>query len=526
MDSFRRYPAGVQDFEKIRTEGFVYVDKTQYIYDLANTQGDAVFLSRPRRFGKSLLCSTLKYYFRGRRDLFQGLAIDRLESEWTQYPVLQFNMSSVKSKDPVEVRGSVDYLLADYERQYGIAPYTSPIGLGKRLSCIIRRAHEQTGQKVVVIIDEYDSPLLEVLSDVDKMSAVRDIFSSLYPPLKDDGEHLRFVFITGITKFSQMSIFSSINNLTNISMARRWEGICGITAQELEQNFVPDITMLGKCYGLTFDEMLRELRRLYDGYHFSAGMTDIYNPYSLMKAFALGEVGDYWFDSATPSSLIETLRHYPFELGDIEGVETYARMFDQPFDNFRTAIPILYQSGYLTIKDCEPGMDPVYTLGIPNREVHHGLYNVLLEYYVGDDTMANQSLLLTVSRAMRRDDIDAAMAAIQSYLAALPYDGNSGRRNELDYERDLRIIFECIGIEVDTEVRNATGRCDVVMKTAQRIYVLELKIDDTATVADALAQIDEKHYLIPYWNDPRPVVKVGAVLDRSSRTIREWRVVE
>jgi len=523
MDGFRRYPAGVQDFEEIRTGGFVYVDKTQYVYDLANTQGNAVFLSRPRRFGKSLLCSTLKYYFRGCRDLFQGLAIDRLESEWTQYPVLHFDMSRAKNKDVAKVEANLDYQLSCFEQQYGSNPVSR--NLGDRLQYLIVEAHRQTGHKSVLIFDEYDSPMLELISDHGAMGEVRDLLTEFYGPVKSMGEHLRFVFITGITKFSQMSIFSSINNLTNISMARRWEGICGITAQELEQNFVPDITMLGKCYGLTFDEMLRELRRLYDGYHFSAGMTDIYNPYSLMKAFALGEVGDYWFDSATPSSLIETLRHYPFELGNLDNINVYARAFDQPFDDFDTAIPILYQSGYLTIKDCTQGRTPIYTLGIPNREVHNGLFETLLSHYVGRNTLNNQSLLMHVAEAMRRDDIDAAMAAVQSYLAARPYDGNSCRRNELDYERDLRIIFECIGIEVDTEVRNATGRCDVVMKTAQRIYVLELKIDDTATVADALAQIDEKHYLIPYWNDPRPVVKVGAVLDRSSRTIREWKTV-
>ncbi len=523
MEGFRRYPAGVQDFEEIRKSGFVYVDKTRYIYDLAHTQGNAIFLSRPRRFGKSLLCSTLKYYFQGRHDLFEGLAIDQLETEWTQHPVLHFSMSSAKSDDPAMVLDNVSSMLRRYEDLYECDHVTQ--ALSARLTNIICRAHEVTGQKVVIIIDEYDSPVLNVIGDKGKMDAVRGIFNSLYPPLKDEAEHLRFVFITGITKFSQMSIFSTINHLTNISMVERWEGVCGITAQELEENFVPDIIALGRQYGFTYDEMLAELRHLYDGYHFSSGMTDIYNPYSLVKAFASEAVGEYWFESGTPSSLIQTLRNYPFTLENIEGIEAYARLFDQPFDNFTTAIPILYQSGYLTIKECEPGLNKLYTLGIPNSEVHNGLYNVLLEQYVAPDPYRNQSLLLAVRRAMRRDDIDAAMAAVQNYLAALPYDANTSRRNEIDYERDLRIIFECIGIEVDTEVKNATGRCDVVMKTPQRIYVLELKIDDHATVDDALAQIDEKNYLIPYWNDSRPVVKVGAVLDRATRTIREWKVV-
>ena len=524
MAEIRRYPAGVQDFEEIRKGGFVYVDKTRYIYDLANTQGNAVFLSRPRRFGKSLLCSTLKYYFQGRRDLFEGLAIDRLESEWTQYPVLHFSMSSVKDKDPEMVRNGVNELLRRYETTYGCA--SSAQAFGVRLGNIIRRAHEVTGQKVVVIIDEYDSPVLNVIDDKDKMAAVRNIFNSFYPPLKDEAEHLRFVFLTGITKFSQMSIFSTINHLTNISMERRWEGICGITAQELVDNFQPDVEQLARDNSMTADAMWAALRDMYDGYHFSRGLTDIYNPFSLLNAFRSGELLDKWFDSATPSSLISTLRHYPFDLSNLDNISVYSSAFDQPFDDFDTALPILYQSGYLTIKDCTQGRTPIYTLGIPNREVHNGLYDTLLTHYVGRNTLSNQSLLIHVAEAMRRDDINAAMTAVQNYLAALPYDANSGRRNEIDYERDLRIIFECIGIEVDTEVKNATGRCDVVMKTANKIYVLELKIDDTATVDDALAQIDEKNYLIPYWNDPRPVVKVGAVLDRATRTIREWRVVE
>ena len=523
MAEIRRYPAGVQDFEEIRKGGFVYVDKTRYIYDLANTQGNAVFLSRPRRFGKSLLCSTLKYYFQGRRDLFEGLAIDRLESEWTQYPVLHFSMSSVKDKDPEMVRNGVNELLRRYETTYGCD--SSAQAFGVRLGNIIRRAHEVTGQKVVVIIDEYDSPVLNVIDDKDKMAAVRNIFNSFYPPLKDEAEHLRFVFLTGITKFSQMSIFSTINHLTNISMERRWEGICGITAQELVDNFQPDVEQLARDNGMTADAMWAALRDMYDGYHFSRGLTDIYNPFSLLNAFRSGELLDKWFDSATPSSLIDVLRYYPFRLQNLDDIELLVSDFDVPFDNFNTVYPILYQSGYLTIKVYDSDLK-LFTLGIPNREVHNGLYKVLLDHYVTNDMMSNSSLLVHVLKAMRRDDINAAMTAVQNYLAALPYDANSGRRNEIDYERDLRIIFECIGIEVDTEVKNATGRCDVVMKTANKIYVLELKIDDTATVDDALAQIDEKNYLIPYWNDPRPVVKVGAVLDRTTRTIREWRVVE
>ncbi len=521
MAPLRRYPVGVQDFESIIRDGFVYVDKTEYIYDLANNYGNAIFLGRPRRFGKSLLCSTLKYYFLGRKDLFEGLAIDSLEKDWTQFPVLHFDMSLCKNDDPKGVETSLSLLLNNLEEKFGIDG--TGLGYGDRLQRLIFTAHERTGQRAVLIFDEYDSPVLNVIDSQEKVDAIRSIFNSFYAPVKALGEHIRFLFITGVTKFSQMSIFSTINHLNNISMVEKWEGLCGITAQELEQNFEVDIAMMAQKFRITPQEMAQRLRDRYDGYHFGAGMVDVYNPFSIIKAFANEMLDDYWFSSGTPAALIKILDKYNFQLADIENTKLFKRAFDQPFDNMETAIPILYQSGYLTIKDYN-FEENIYTLGIPNQEVHSGLYSTLMPRYLSKDLNKNESLLMAVKRAIIADDIHAALTAAQSYLAALPY--NLSNKTERDFETLLRVMFDCIGIETMTEVRNARGRCDVVMKSRSTIYVIELKISTTATVDEALAQINEKDYLIPYWNDPRRKVKVGVTVNPDTRTIDQWKVEE
>ena len=515
----RRYPVGVQDFEKIRTDGFVYVDKTEYVYDLTNHYGDAIFLGRPRRFGKSLLCSTLKYYFLGRKELFEGLAIDKLEKDWTEYPVFHFDMSLCKNDDPKGVETSLSLILKRMEEKYGLDG--TELGYGDRLQNLIFTAHERTGRRVVLIFDEYDSPVLNVIDEPDKVNAIRSIFNSLYAPVKALGEHLRFLFITGVTKFSQMSIFSTINHLYNISMFEQWEGLCGITAQELEENFEVDIAMMAQKFRITPQEMLCRLRDRYDGYHFGPSMVDVYNPFSIVNAFASSVLRDYWFSSGTPAALVKILDKYNFKLSDIENTRLFDYDFDQPFDNMETAIPILYQSGYLTVKDYVFD-ENIYTLGIPNQEVHSGLYRTLMPRYLNKNESTNRSLLMAVKRAMIDDDIDAALTAAQNYLSALPYDLSN--KTERDFETLLRVMFDCIGIETMTEVRNARGRCDVVMKSRTTIYVIELKISTTATVDEALAQINEKDYLIPYWNDTRRKVKVGVTVNPDTRTIQEWKV--
>ena len=519
--SRRRYPAGVQDFEKIVTDGFVYVDKTEYIYDLANNYGNAIFLSRPRRFGKSLLCSTLRHYFQGHKELFKGLAIEKLEKNWTEYPVFHFDMSQCKHDNPDHVSVSLDLILSNFEKKYGLDK--GNLSFGDRLKMLILTAHERTSNRAVLIFDEYDSPVLNVIDEPEKMDAIRSIYNSFYGPVKNMAEHLRFVLLTGITKFSQMSIFSTINNLANISMDEEWEGLCGITAQELESNFKEDITQLALKYKLAPDDMLQRLRDRFDGYHFGPGMVDVYNPFSIVNTFSRMRLDDYWFASATPSALIKILDKYNFKLTDLENTQMSSRMFDQPFDNMGSAIAILYQSGYLTIKDYDFDYN-LYTLGIPNGEVYSGLYSTLMPLYLDKSDMKNDSFINVMMKSINADDIDTALTAVQSYLSSLPYD--LGVKTELDFESILKVLFDCVGIKTDTEVRNARGRCDVVMKNRNTIYVLELKISTTATVDDALAQIDEKNYLIPYWNDPRRKVKVGVTVDPETRTIKEWKVVD
>ncbi len=515
----RRYPVGVQDFKTIRTDGFVYVDKTKYIYDLANNYGNAIFLGRPRRFGKSLLYSTMKHYFLGNKALFEGLAMERLETEWKQYPVFHFDMSLCKKDDVDGVKSTLSFMLAQYEKQYGCEQ--KDLDFGARLQQLILVAHERTGNGAVLIFDEYDAPVLNVIDSQEKMEAIRSIFNSFYTPVKALGEHIRFLFITGITKFSQMSIFSTINHLFNISMDKEWEGLCGITAQELEETFKEDIAQLAESAGTSPEDMLQHLRDRYDGYHFGPSLIDVYNPFSIINTFARQSLRDYWFGSATPSALIKILDKYNFQLSDIENSELFEDEFDQPFDNMESAIPIMYQSGYLTVKSYDPE-SRIFTLGIPNQEVHAGLYRTLMPRYLNPSVTSNRSLLMTVRKAMIADDINAALEAAQSYLSALPNDLSN--KTERDFETLLRVMFDCIGIETDTEVKNARGRCDVVIKSRSTVYVLELKISTTATVDEALAQINEKDYLIPYWNDPRRKVKVGVTVNPDTRTIEQWKV--
>ena len=521
--ALRRFPVGVQDFESIIKDGFVYVDKTEYIYKLVHHYGNALFLSRPRRFGKSLLCSTLRHYFQGHKELFKGLAIDKLEKNWTEYPVFHFDMSHCKHDNPTAVEQSLQSLLRSFEERYDCVGLEAQTNYGDRLKRLIETAFQRTGNRAVLIFDEYDSPVLNVIDEPEKLNAIKSIYNSFYGPVKNMGDHLRFVLLTGITKFSQMSIFSTINNLSNISMDPEWEGLCGITAQELERDFKEDIEALALKQNKTPEQIMQQLRYRYDGYHFGPNMVDVYNPFSIVNTFSKMMLKDYWFASATPSALIKILNKYNFKLTDIENKRVYESSFDQPFDNMRSALHILYQSGYLTIKDYD-FVDEVYTLGIPNKEVYSGLYSTLMPLYLNPSDDDNTSLLMAVQRAMREDDIDAALTAVQSYLSTLPY--NLSNKTERDFETILKVLLDCLGIKNDVEVRNARGRCDVVMKSRNTIYVMELKISSTATVDEALAQIDEKNYMIPYWNDPRRKVKVGVTVDPEARTIKEWEVCD
>ena len=526
MEQTRKYPVGIQDFEKLRTNGCVYVDKTDLIYQLV--QKDYVFLSRPRRFGKSLLSSTLKYYFQGRKDLFQGLAIENLEQEWVAYPVLHFDLSMAKNRDLAGIQSELVRQLTPYEETYGIVSVEGKMA-GQRLTNLIQAAHAQTGKKTIVIIDEYDAPMLDVLHDDEKMAEVRRMMQEFYAPLKACDADLRFVFITGITKFSQLSIFSVINNLTNVSMQPEFSAICGITEEELHTVFAEDIAMLATKYKTDAARMRMLLKEQYDGYHFSEDSADIYNPFSLLNAFAAKKIRSYWFSSGTPTYLIHQLQRFGTDVTTLEEIEATEEMFDRPSEVMTNALPLLYQSGYLTIKSYDQDFGS-YILGIPNKEVRVGLTEHLLPYYTHQSDLANGSLIQQFCRALLNEDMERALSVLRSYLAGIPYpEGGKAvledmEKNEYYYETIFYLIFSFMNRHIQTQVKTCRGRADMVMQTAKTIYVFELKINKPAQ--EALKQIDDKGYMIPYATDGRKLVKCGISFSTETRTIEDWVIEE
>ena len=526
MKQERIYPVGIQDFEKLRTNGCVYVDKTDLIYQLV--QKFYVFLSRPRRFGKSLLSSTLKYYFQGRKDLFQGLAIERMEQEWKEYPVLHFDLSTAKNRDLNGIQSELDFQLTPYEKKYEIIPGKDKMP-GQRFAALIKKAHAQTGQKTVVIIDEYDAPMLDVLHDEEKMAEVRRMMQEFYAPLKACDADLRFVFITGITKFSQLSIFSVINNLTNVSMQPEFSAICGITEQELHTVFEEDIAMLAQEYECTSGEMKERLKERYDGYHFSGRSADIYNPFSILKAFAQKELKDYWFESGTPTYLTKQIRHFQTDIQSLDNIEASASDFDRPTEKMSNIIPLLYQSGYITILKYNKQWEK-YTLGIPNNEVRVGLTENLLPDYAYKDDFKNSSFIMQFCEAVYYEEMEKAFTILRAYLAGIPYpEGgkeilNDMSKNEYYYETIFYLIFSFMNRHIQTQVKTCRGRADMVMHTAKTVYVFELKMNKPAE--EALKQIDEKGYMIPYTADGRKLVKCGISFSTQTRTIEEWLIKE
>ncbi len=513
----RLYPVGIQTFTKIREGGYIYIDKTEYMYRMTHSGLSSVFLSRPRRFGKSLLASTLHSYFEGRKELFEGLAIEHLEKDWTAHPVLHFDMSTAKHMDKERLVSELERKLLKYEEIYGRGE--GDIEPNQRLQGLIERAYKQTGQRVVVLIDEYDAPLLDVVHEEHTLPVLRNVMRNFYSPLKACDPYLRFVFLTGITKFSQLSIFSELNNLTNISMQPRYAGICGITKEELLTQMSSDIDILAERVELTRDETIAELKKHYDGYHFAWPSPDIYNPFSLMNAFAAGDFNSYWFGSGTPTYLIEMLRKYHVLPSRIGGVQAVASQFDAPTERMTGITPLLYQSGYLTIKDYDK-IVRVYTLDIPNKEVRIGLMESLIPEYITNDTLTTTTVVANLARALLHDDMDGALHLLQSFLSTVPYCENA--RSEGHFQQVFYIIFSLLGAYVDVEVRTPRGRVDLVVRTSTVLYVMELKLDKTAD--DAMQQIDLKDYPQRFALCGLPVVKVAVNFDSERHTLEGWKI--
>ena len=530
MAQKRKYPVGIQGFEKLRKDGYIYIDKTPLIYKMI-TGGCPYFLSRPRRFGKSLLVSTLAAVFEGRRELFEAftteqgieqpqLYIATTDWKWEKYPVIRFDFS----KDLLGI-GQLDLLidktLECYEQQYGITPEHPDTFF--RLDTLVRKAHRDTGKRVVMLVDEYDKMMLHSIGDDEMAAAVKSRFKNLFSPLKELDDHLQLVFITGISKFSQMGVFSTINQLNNISMQTAYETLCGITEEELTTQLRPDIELLAQKRKETCDETLAELKHMYDGYHFSEGLTDIYNPFSLMNALNSGQIKKYWFESATPSALIDMLRQMPpLDLADVDGVECESDAFDDAFDSFQAPLPALYQSGYLTIRDYSRE-DDLYTLGFPNQEVRTGFAGSLYRY-VTNTTADNRdrSALMKAYKLFRRtDDLPAFIDAIKTFYASVPYQWEKDNRNEHYYHALLYTLLMAFGADVRAEEPTAKGCSDITLLMPKGIYVMELKYNDTADVA--LEQINHKGYADKYALDGRPVTKVGIAFSSEERNIADWR---
>ncbi len=515
-----RYPLGIQTFSDIIEDGYVYVDKTEYVYNM--TRSRYVFLSRPRRFGKSLLVSTLESYFEGRKELFKGLAIEKLENDWTQHPVLRFSLASAKHGNVEDLNLELNRMLYQYERIWG--RNEEDVLPNQRLMGLIQRAYEQTGQKVVLLIDEYDAPMLDVLHEEENLAKLRRVMQNFYSPIKDCDEYLRFVFITGITKFSQLSIFSELNNLMKISMDEEYAGICGITEEEMLTQLDAGIETLAEKRGQTKDETIKALKDNYDGYHFASVSPDIYNPFSLLNALSRKNIMSYWFASGTPTYLIEMLRKHdvsPSELGtETEAVD---EDFDAAPECMTSITPLLYQSGYITIKGYDEGL---YTLGIPNKEIYVGLMRSLLPNYLGKQTQGGNAVSVKMGLALAKDDIGGLFGLLQKFLAHIPYvnDVNAAENREGHWQQMLYIIFSLLGAKCDVEVHTSKGRVDLVARTAHKLYLIEVKLNQS--VEAAMKQIDLKDYAARFALSGLPIVKVGVNFDQEKRNITEWKVKE
>ena len=513
----RLYPLGEQDFAKIRNTGRLYIDKSAYVYNMTHTSSEYIFLSRPRRFGKSLLISTLQAYFEARRELFEGLAIEHLETEWREYPVIRLDMSMGHHETPDELKNYLLYILRQNEERFDIAGRGEEPNL--RLSNLIEAVNKKTGMPVVVLIDEYDSPLLDVVHEDQTLPRLRNIMRNFYSPLKACSPHLRFVFLTGITKFSQLSIFSELNNIQNISMLPEYAAVCGITKEEMLTQMSVDIDMLALKLSLTREAMISALIEHYDGYHFTWPSPDIFNPYSLLSAMAKGELGAYWFGSGTPTFLIEMLRKFGTLPSKIGGLTVSKSDFDAPTESLIDITPLLYQSGYLTIKDGDSRLD-IYTLDIPNKEIYNGLMKSLLPYYVHITPTQSSGALIAMYRAIDRHDMDAALRIMQEFLLTVPYTDNTAYEGH--YQQVLYILFSLMNYYVDVEVHTAKGRVDLVMRTKSELYLIEVKLNNSAEAA--MRQIDLNDYSARFATCGLPVIKVGMNFDQNDRTIKDWKI--
>lgn len=513
----RKLPIGVQDFEKLRTGGNVYVDKTAYIYQLVNTDAP-YFLGRPRRFGKSLLLSTLKAYFLGKKELFEGLAIAELEKEWLEYPVFHIDMNIGIYTDENSLYESLDAKLKCFEEQWGcITELHDP---ATRFEAVIRHVCKQTGRKVVVLIDEYDKPLLATMEDLNANKEIRKVLKGFYGVLKSVDAYLRFVFLTGVTKFSKVSVFSDLNHLTDISMNKYFSGICGISAAEIIQYFNPEIQALADEIGKTYEETLAEMKKRYDGYHFAKESADMYNPFSVLNTFYKRDFGYYWFETGTPTFLVQMLKAIDFDIPTLENDVTISArsILDYQVEN-DDPVPILYQSGYLTIKSYNDRFDE-YTLGFPNEEVKYGFFNELLPVYMPKKNIQREFYVVNFIKDLLANNVEGFMIRLKAFFAGIPYELNN--KEEKHYQTVFYLLFKLMGQFIEAEQKSAVGRADAVVITDDTVFVFEFKLTGNSTAEKALEQINSKGYLIPYTAGNKKLVKIGAEFSETKRGLSRW----
>ena len=512
----RKYPIGIQSFENIRKEGYLYVDKTALIYQLVQT-GKYYFLSRPRRFGKSLLLSTLQAYYEGKKELFEGLAMASLEKDWKTYPVLHLDLNARRYEDVHSLVAILNQHLESWEAVYG--DEKKDRAPEERFAYLIEKICRETGQKVVVLIDEYDKPMLQAIHNKELQSSYRNILKAFYGVLKSKDAYLQFALLTGVTKFSKVSVFSDLNNIEDITLIRDFAGLCGISEEELYATLSTDIQELAEATGMSYEDTCRRLKEQYDGYHFAERTSGMYNPFSLLNVLKSKQFRNYWFETGTPTYLVELLKenHYPLEHLTYEQATADTLTGVDTVDS--SPIPVLYQSGYLTIKDYDPEFE-TYTLGFPNKEVEEGFTRFLLPYYAHIRSGSSAFHIVNFVKEVRSGNIDGFMKRLQSFFSDTPYE--LVRDLELHYQNVLFIIFRLVGFYTQAEYHTSEGRVDLVIRTDQFIYVMEFKLDGTAE--EALQQIEEKQYALPFVSDSRRLFKVGVNFSNATLNIEKWLV--
>ena len=512
----RKYPIGVQDFESLRKDGYLYVDKTAIIHDIVS-RGRYYFLSRPRRFGKSLLISTLQAYYEGKRDLFQGLAMEQLEQEWRVHPVLRLDLNTEKYDSIDSVDRKLDREFKIWEELYGADE--AEVTLPMRFEGIIRRAYKKTGERVVILIDEYDKPLLQAISNKPLQNEYRATLKAVYGALKSMDGCIMFALLTGVTKFGKVSVFSDLNHLRDISMLEQYTEICGISEKELHSYFRNEITEMAELHQTSYDDMTDMLRQNYDGYHFAPNTNGMYNPYSLLNVFANKKLGSYWFETGTPTYLVELLKSNEYKLDDVNGYIVGIEGLSGTDAADTDAIPVIYQSGYLTIKDFNPRFQS-YTLGYPNKEVEEGFIKFLIPHYTAKRETNGVFEIQNFVREVESGDIDGFFTRLRSFFSDTTYEVI--RLQELHYSNVLYIVFKLLGFYTQVEYKTSNGRIDLVLQTPDYIYVMEFKLSGTAQ--EALQQINDKGYAQPFEKDPRKLYKIGVNFSNETRNIDEWLV--